>query len=132
LLLATAVRRFGAFRLLAVGNVGGCVALVLLSTMSTSMLLLQLLAFVAGFFVIGTQTVANALSALVYPTSMRTTGIGGALGVGRIGSVVGPMAGGTLIGLHWSTNHLFLVAAIPAAIAAVAALKLAGQIRESV
>lgn len=76
--------------------------------------------FAAGFCVVGAQTAANALVAAYYPTLLRSTGIGWALGIGRIGSIVGPLLGGALLAMHWSAPDLFLLAAIPAVIATIA------------
>jgi len=59
------------------------------------------------------------MAATLYPTDLRSTGIGAGLGVGRMGSIVGPQVAGVLIGLHWSAHQLFLAAAVPALIAAV-------------
>jgi AAHS family 4-hydroxybenzoate transporter-like MFS transporter len=52
--------------------------------------------FLAGFGVVGAQIGMNALAAAIYPTAIRSTGVGWALGVGRIGSIIGPVAGGLL------------------------------------
>lgn len=48
----------------------------------------------------GAQAALNALAATLYPTAIRTTGMGWALGIGRFGSIVGPILGGQLIGMH--------------------------------
>ncbi|MEX3920832.1 MFS transporter [Paraburkholderia sp. BR10872] len=72
--------------------------------------------FVTGFTIIGGQPALNALAATYYPTSLRSTGIGWSLGVGRIGSVVGPVLGGALLHLQWSSSALFLAAAVPACV----------------
>ena len=74
--------------------------------------------FAAGFGVIGAQNGANALSAEVYPTAIRSTGVGWAFGVGRIGSILGPTLGGMLVG---TTPRLFLLAAVPLMVASAAA-----------
>ncbi|MCX5542618.1 MFS transporter [Paraburkholderia sp. CNPSo 3076] len=71
---------------------------------------------VTGFTIIGGQPALNALAATYYPTSLRSTGIGWSLGVGRIGSVVGPVLGGALLHLQWSSSALFLAAAAPACV----------------
>ncbi|MCG8505173.1 MAG: MFS transporter, partial [Sphingomonadales bacterium] len=63
---------------------------------------------------------ANALAADFYPTAARATGIGWALGIGRIGSIIGPFAGGVLIALAWRTGDIFLVSALPALVASAA------------
>ena len=83
-------------------------------------------AFGAGFCIVGGQTAANALTATVYPGSIRATGVGWALGIGRIGSIVGPLVGGLLLVLQWETRDLFFVGALPMLIAAVCALLVDG------
>jgi AAHS family 4-hydroxybenzoate transporter-like MFS transporter len=72
--------------------------------------------FLSGFAIVGGQPAVNALAATYYPTSLRSTGIGWSLGVGRVGSVVGPVLGGYLMHLHWSHSQLFIAAAIPAVV----------------
>jgi MFS transporter, AAHS family, 3-hydroxyphenylpropionic acid transporter len=81
-------------------------------------------AFCAGMFVIGGQSVLYALSAAFYPTAMRGTGVGAAVAVGRVGSVVGPLAAGQLLAMGRSSS-VVIGASIPVTlIAAVAALML--------
>jgi AAHS family 4-hydroxybenzoate transporter-like MFS transporter len=82
--------------------------------------LLMLVIFAAGFFVIGTQYCMNALAASFYPTRLRSTGVGWALGIGRIGSIVGPVAGGIVLSFGWGVHELFAAAAGPAAISSIA------------
>ena len=80
--------------------------------------------FAAGFCIVGGQIAANALASGSYPTTARATGVGWALGIGRVGSIVGPLIGGLLLSLHWSAEALFGIAAVPALLAALAALAL--------
>jgi AAHS family 4-hydroxybenzoate transporter-like MFS transporter len=75
--------------------------------------------FLAGLFLLGGQVGLNALAGTLYPTFIRSTGAGWALGIGRIGSILGPAIGGVLIALKLSMPALFLCAAIPAACCAV-------------
>jgi MFS family permease len=58
-----------------------------------------------------------ALAARLYPPQMRSTGIGWALGVGRIGAVLGPVVGGLLVGAHASMAEIFALFAIPLVVA---------------
>jgi AAHS family 4-hydroxybenzoate transporter-like MFS transporter len=74
--------------------------------------------------VVGGQIAANALAAGFYPTSVRASGVGWALGIGRIGSIVGPLVGGVLLAEKWSTAAVFMTAATAALVAALAALVL--------
>ena len=80
--------------------------------------------FAAGFCIVGGQIAANALAAGLYPTSVRATGVGWALGIGRIGSIVGPLVGGALLTMKWSAGEVFVAAAGAALCAALAAFSL--------
>ena len=92
-------------------------------------LLAGVVIFASGFCIVGGQIASNALSATFYPTSIRATGVGWSLGIGRAGSIIGPLVGGALLAQHWETQPLFLAAALPALIAALAALALATRQR---
>jgi AAHS family 4-hydroxybenzoate transporter-like MFS transporter len=85
--------------------------------------------FLGGFFLIGGQNAANALSATFYPTMVRSTGVGWALGIGRIGSIIGPFIGGMMLARQVSTETLFTYAAVPALIACLASFLLVGVVR---
>lgn len=71
----------------------------------------------AGFCILGAQVALNALSAVFYPTEFRSTGAGWALGIGRLGSVFGPLIGAELMRLQWGVSDLFFAFTIPIAIA---------------
>lgn len=62
-----------------------------------------------------------SLAAQMYPPEVRSSGIGWAVGVGRGGSVIGPLAGGWLLGLHLPLWAVFLCFAGPLAISGVLA-----------
>jgi len=103
-----------------------CIALIgVFATQSIP--LTFLVVFLAGFGVIGGQTAANAVAAISYPTEIRSTGVGWCLGVGRVGSIVGPALAGVLLSMNVSTQNIFFLAAIPAAIGAIAAFGLGGR-----
>jgi AAHS family 4-hydroxybenzoate transporter-like MFS transporter len=87
--------------------------------------------FCAGFFTFGAQNSANAIAATRYPTAMRSSGIGWALGIGRTGQIVGPLIGGILLSLHWSTSGILYVIAVPSIVAATAAFFLSSTSRPS-
>lgn len=74
---------------------------------------------ISGFGIVGGQPANNSLAATIYPTYLRATGIGWALGVGRAGSILGPVVAGTLMQLHWLPTRLFLAAAVPALMSCV-------------
>jgi AAHS family 4-hydroxybenzoate transporter-like MFS transporter len=83
----------------------------------TSMTALLIATFLAGFFVLGIQSGINVLGALVYPTSLRANGSGWQLGIGRIGSIVGPLAGALFVGVP--VDRLYMWSALPFAAGAV-------------
>jgi AAHS family 4-hydroxybenzoate transporter-like MFS transporter len=85
---------------------------------SVSLALTTVAVVVAGAGIIGGQTAANALAAGSYPTQIRSTGVGWALGIGRIGSIVGPLVAAALLSMHVSIKGIFLISAIPALVAA--------------
>ena len=66
-----------------------------------------------GIAVLGGQIGLNALSGTLYPTYMRATGAGWGLGIGRFGSIMGPIIAGQLIGLGIARPMLLLITSIP-------------------
>ena len=86
---------------------------------------LYVLVTIAGATTIGTQIVLYSYVAIFYPLKIRSTGIGWASGVGRIGAIVGPILGGWLVAMQLPHSTNFMVFAIPAIIATVAVLFIA-------
>lgn len=78
-----------------------------------------------GFGVVGVQVALTALAAMIYPVAMRATGLGWALGIGRVGSIVGPAIGGLLFAAMADARAVYLVCMVPALVglACVAVLK---------
>jgi AAHS family 4-hydroxybenzoate transporter-like MFS transporter len=127
--LGSIIDRFS-FRALALVYFIAVFAVGAIGQFGHSIILVTVAIFAAGFCVIGGQIAANALAAAFYPTSVRATGVGWALGIGRIGSIVGPLVGGMLMTMKWSTASLFMAAAAAALCAALAAFwlsRLAGM-----
>jgi AAHS family 4-hydroxybenzoate transporter-like MFS transporter len=75
--------------------------------------------FAAGFCIIGGQLTLNAFASNFYPAHVRATGTGWALGVGRFGSILGPLFGSLLLAMHIPVQQIFFFCAIPAVIAAL-------------
>jgi AAHS family 4-hydroxybenzoate transporter-like MFS transporter len=112
LALGSFVDRFGPYRVLSITYLLGAVCVALLGY-SHSVIAIMICTFFAGAGILGGQTGANALAASFYPTYIRSTGVGWALGIGRIGSIVGPVFGGIMLSLHWPLTTVFMAAAIP-------------------
>jgi MFS transporter, AAHS family, 4-hydroxybenzoate transporter len=83
----------------------------------TSPTALLIATFFAGFCVLGVQSGINVAGALIYPTSLRAIGSGWELGIGRIGSIVGPLVGALFVGLP--VEKLYMWAALPFAVGAI-------------
>ncbi|HEY6214343.1 MAG TPA: aromatic acid/H+ symport family MFS transporter [Vicinamibacterales bacterium] len=113
--------RLPPFRVLAATYLVAAALVAAIGLVAASIDALFIVAFGAGFCIVGGQTGANALTATVYPADIRATGVGWALGIGRIGSIVGPLVGGLLLTLKWETHDLFFVAAVPVLAAAASA-----------
>jgi AAHS family 4-hydroxybenzoate transporter-like MFS transporter len=85
---------------------------------------LMLIVALAGFCTLGTQFGLNAVSAILYPTALRSTGSGAAFGIGRVGAILGPVIGGRLIDMHLPVQQLYMIATIPFIVGAVVAFML--------
>jgi AAHS family 4-hydroxybenzoate transporter-like MFS transporter len=83
-----------------------------------------------GIGVVGGQNLSHALASQFYTTGIRATGVGWALGIGRIGSIVGPIIGGYLLARGGGARHVLWAAAIPAVIAALAAAAISATTRQ--
>ncbi|UIF87555.1 MFS transporter [Cupriavidus sp. UYPR2.512] len=70
----------------------------------------------AGASTIGTQIVANAYTGQFYPTAIRSTGLGWALGIGRSGAILAPIVIGVLVAMELPLQQNFIAIAIPAVI----------------
>ncbi len=67
--------------------------------------------FLAGFCVLGVQSGINVVGAMVYPTSLRANGSGWELGIGRLGSIVGPLLGALFVTMP--VDKLYVWSSLP-------------------
>jgi MFS transporter, AAHS family, 4-hydroxybenzoate transporter len=98
----------------------GALCILALSVVGVVSAGLTALVFAAGVCMSGAQTGLNAFAPSCYPTIARATGVSWMLGIGRFGSIVGSLVGGTLLGLEWGFTAILGVLAIPAICAALA------------
>jgi len=83
----------------------------------TSMIAVLAATFFAGFCVLGILTGITVVAALIYPTSLRANASGWQLGLGRIGSIVGPLVGALFFGMP--VEQLYMWSALPFAASAI-------------
>jgi AAHS family 4-hydroxybenzoate transporter-like MFS transporter len=79
-----------------------------LALITGSLSMVSVVAFALGFLITGAQSGLNALAASFYPTSIRSTGVGWALGVGRVGSIAGPLVAGMLLSIGWKPSQILM------------------------
>jgi len=120
LYLGLLIDRFGPERALALHYAAGVVFIALIALVALPYLALLTVIFLAGTTVIGSQTGANGACGALYPARMRTTGIGWAIGIGRLGSIVSPILGGYLLARGLPPTQIFLCACFFALVAATA------------
>jgi MFS transporter, AAHS family, 4-hydroxybenzoate transporter len=65
-----------------------------------------------------------ALAAIAYPTAIRSTGVGWALGVGRVGSFTGPLVVAALVAATWAAAGVFGALGVACLVGALAAAAL--------
>jgi len=66
----------------------------------------------------------TTVATYLYPTRVRGVGVGWAVGISRIGAIVGPAAGGGMLAAHWSLSTIFLTASTGSFVAALTTLGL--------
>jgi AAHS family 4-hydroxybenzoate transporter-like MFS transporter len=120
ILIGLLMDRFNPHVVLSLSYAMAAAFILLLGHVTAAPALLVLAVFGAGMGTGGSQVGINALAAIFYPTASRATGVSWANAVGRTGSVVGSMVGGTLLSMGWDLGAVFAVAAIPAGLAALA------------
>jgi AAHS family 4-hydroxybenzoate transporter-like MFS transporter len=123
-LLGPMIDKFGAPRVLACSFASGVIFILTIGlyTLPAPWIMIPILG--AGAAMIGSQLGANAMAAGLYPARIRSTGIGWALGIGRLGGIAGPALGGSLLAFGLPPKQIFLCACGPALIAAVATVLL--------
>jgi AAHS family 4-hydroxybenzoate transporter-like MFS transporter len=81
--------------------------------------LLLFILFLLGFGVQGGFVGLYAVAAGFYPTSIRTTGVGWSIGIGRLGGILGPLLGGLLVSFGLDMTGSLMIFALPVLLAAV-------------
>jgi AAHS family 4-hydroxybenzoate transporter-like MFS transporter len=83
----------------------------------------------AGFCLLGLQFGNIATEANIYPTYIRSWGIGSNFAIARIGGALGPLLGGMAFGAHLPAQQIFAIAATPLVIGLIVALLIVPRYR---
>lgn len=95
---------------------------------ATTMTGVAIYAAAAGFTVVGGLYVLYGVAPTYYPPHVRAMGVGAAIAVGRLGSIIGPLLAGDLKGMGYSAAQI-LMAMVPLVILTVVAIFALGRIR---
>jgi MFS family permease len=100
------------------------IAMMIFAMAPNQLNLLMTLILLIGVLQQGGFTGLYGTAAKIYPTEIRSTGIGWAIGLGRLGAVVGPAVAGYLIAAGFNMSANFFVFAIPMAVGGYIAYRL--------
>jgi MFS transporter, AAHS family, 4-hydroxybenzoate transporter len=128
LVLSAAVGRRGPFVPVALSLAGGAVLTAALGHLIGAGNSAFAMLTAVGAFLVGAQLTFPAIASHLFPAHVRAAGIGWALAIGRLGSIIGPVVGGILLSRHLSFDTLFLLAAT-LAVAAALGIALANVLR---
>ncbi len=122
ILLGMVLDRFGRKGGLVFAYVLAAVVSWLFGQATGSPVALYLLSMATGFFIIGGQSAQHAVTSEIYPTFIRSTGVGWALTMGRFGAVCAPLLGGLAQSAGLSFSQYFAFLAIPPLISTILVL----------
>tara|TARA_S200000501_G_scaffold100285_1_gene93727 strand:- start:515 stop:832 length:318 start_codon:yes stop_codon:yes gene_type:complete len=87
---------------------------------SLGLVSLMICASVMGFFLVGAMIGLYTIAPSLYPATHRVTGMGWAIGVGRVGAIISPFFGGVLLNWGFQTSQIIVIFALPLLLAAIA------------
>ena len=122
--------RFNLAKVLCSLFLSGAIALILLSY-NLPMVILYFCIAVAGAASIGGQILLLAYMSQFYSSNVRATGLGMALGVGRLGAILGPILCGWLLSLSLPINYNFIALSIPCIIAVMSVSMIHLQLKKT-
>ncbi len=100
--------------------IGMAISVVAMAKSGHDLRLAAIAGFGIGFFISGGQFLLYALATELYPAGVRGTGVGFAVGIGRLGAVAGPLLAGALLMTHQDTSTVML-AVVPLIFVSLAA-----------
>lgn len=116
--------KFSSHKLTAVYMVLCSVFMTVFGLVDVSLMLMLVIGFIIGFCVFGSMIGLYSIAPDIYPTNIRNTGMGWAIGIGRLGAIIGPSAAGFLLSRGWTGADCFIAFSVPLLLAMVAILTL--------
>ena len=112
------VERFGPLALVPAFGLGAAI-LAIMGLVASSASLSAICMALLGLTVLLGASGGIALAATSYPTAIRSTGVGRAMGMARFGQVCSPLLVGLMLHLDWSAARILGMMATPPVLAAV-------------
>ena len=119
-LLGVLAPKLGIFKVHSVALVAAAIAIFGFGLASGSLASALTLALVVGFFLFTSLVGLYVITPSIYPTEVRNTGTGLAIGVGRLGGVLSPYLAGLLLSSGWQPDQTYMVFGLPMLLAVVA------------
>lgn len=120
ILMALLMDRVGPYRVLALSYLSAALVVGATGYLMGDVYTLAATVFLIGFGVAGAQNGLNLVSATIYPTAARVTGVSWAMASGRFGSIVGSMLGAWMIAAAGSSEVFFIWLALPVLVGSAA------------
>ena len=108
----------------AVAMLGSIAGMVVFGSLPVAITPMLVVTFLIGFVLSGSMISMYAAVPDMYPVQIRNTALGWALGIGRLGAVLGPNLAGVMIQVGWDRFALYAAMSLPMLLAAFAALTL--------
>ena len=117
-LVGLLITRFNAWLSLALLFVASALCFGLIGQAAPGFLASAALEGSTGLFLGAGSSGLIAMTTIFYPTAMRSTGVGWAMGMGRFGSFTGPLLVGLMVGAGWQITSTYGAVGAPALVAA--------------
>lgn len=111
-LYGTCSARWGARRVMAWFALVSAVLMVAFAGTTSTLFLALALGLLLGVFINGCMASLYALAPMTYSADLRSTGVGAAMGFGRIGSILAPIVVGGLLDVGWTPIALYILLAV--------------------
>ncbi len=121
-------RQFGYWPM-SIGYLLGTGTVALVGSLGGSLTWALAVIFLSGLTLMGGAFAMNAVTAAFYPTTIRSTGLGWGLAIGRLGAIFGPMAIGAALVANRAVDEIFILVAVPGVFCAVAILLLGARLK---
>lgn len=124
-LLGVLGARLGIFRVHTLALIAAAAMTACFGLVSGSLQAGLIVAVLVGFFLFTSMVGLYVITPSIYPTEVRNTGTGLAIGVGRIGAILSPYLAGLLLATGWKPSSAYIAFGLPTLLAAAAVMMLA-------